>query len=154
MRDNRNSMAWIVWGVGVFAYSVTVMQRTALGVAGLEAADHFRTTPGVVSTLVVVQLFSYAFAQVPIGVLLDRYGSRIMLTAGSLVVAASQVLLGVADEDPEGSADVRLDVDRGHREGLGADGEVADPVDPERRDSLVLPEAREQVQRRAVPDQA
>ena len=100
MRDNRNSMAWIVWGVGVFAYSVTVMQRTALGVAGLEAADHFRTTPGVVSTLVVVQLFSYAFAQVPIGVLLDRYGSRIMLTAGSLVVAASQVLLGVADDLP------------------------------------------------------
>ncbi|NHB84690.1 hypothetical protein G7085_08920 [Tessaracoccus sp. HDW20] len=37
--------AWIVWGVGILAYAIVVMHRTALGVAGLEAAEHFNTTP-------------------------------------------------------------------------------------------------------------
>ena len=60
-------MAWIVWGVGLFAYGVAVMHRTSLGVAGLEAADHFGTTPGIVSTFVVLQLATYALAQVPVG---------------------------------------------------------------------------------------
>ncbi|MCZ4079383.1 hypothetical protein O1W68_15660 [Rhodococcus sp. H36-A4] len=29
---------WLVWGVGVFAYIVAVLHRTAFGVAGLNAA--------------------------------------------------------------------------------------------------------------------
>ena len=69
-------MAWVVWGIGVFAYAVAVMHRGALGVAGLEAAAHFGTTAGVVSTFVVLQLAVYAVAQVPVGAMLDRFGSR------------------------------------------------------------------------------
>ena len=35
----RHGRAWAVWVVGVLAYIVTVMQRTSLGDAGLEAAN-------------------------------------------------------------------------------------------------------------------
>lgn len=92
--------AWVVWGVGLFAYAVVVMHRTSLGVAGLEAADHFNTTPGVVSTFVVLQLATYAIAQVPVGLLLDRFGSRILLTAGVLLAGGGQVLLAFAEDLP------------------------------------------------------
>lgn len=93
-------MAWIVWGVGLFAYGVAVMHRTSLGVAGLEAADHFGTTPGIVSTFVVLQLATYALAQVPVGLVLDRVGSRVMVVAGSLIMGGSQALLAVSDDLP------------------------------------------------------
>lgn len=98
---NRSRMAWVVWGVGVFAYAVAVMHRTSLGVAGLEAAEHFDTTPGAISIFVVLQLATYAIAQVPVGMFLDRFGSRVMLTAGSLTMGAGQVLLGLAADLPQ-----------------------------------------------------
>lgn len=89
---------WIVWGIGLLAYAVAVMHRTALGAAGLEAAEHFGTTPGIVSTFVVLQLALYALAQVPVGLLLDRYGSRIMLSAGLLIIIGGQIVLALATE--------------------------------------------------------
>lgn len=88
--------AWVVWGIGIVGYAVGVMHRSSLGVAGLEAADHFGTTPGVVSTFVVAQLAVYAVAQVPVGVLLDRLGSRTTIVAGLLVMGAGQTMLAFA----------------------------------------------------------
>lgn len=90
----------MVWGVGLVAYAVAVMHRTSLGVAGLEAAQHFGTTPGIISTFVVMQLAVYALAQVPVGLLLDRWGSRIMLTGGTLTIVAGQAALALATELP------------------------------------------------------
>lgn len=100
MNEGYGPRAWVVWGVGLFCYAVVVMHRTSLGVAGLEAAAHFGTTPGVISTFVVLQLAVYAIAQVPIGLLLDRFGSRALLTAGALCAGGGQVLLALADDLP------------------------------------------------------
>lgn len=98
MESGYGRTAWTVWGVGLFGYALAVMHRSSLGVAGLEAADHFGTTPGIISTFVVLQLATYALAQVPVGLLLDRYGSRIMLTAGTLVIALGQAMLALTDD--------------------------------------------------------
>lgn len=96
--------AWVVWGVGVLAYVVAVLQRTSLGVAAQDAAERFDTGAGVVSTFVVVQLLVYALMQVPVGVLLDRYGSRRLLLAGPALMAVGQGLLAVAGSVPEAIA--------------------------------------------------
>ena len=99
-RNDNGRTAWIVWGVGVAAYAIVVMHRASLGVAGLEAADHFTTTPGVISTFVVLQLATYAIAQIPVGLLLDRFGSRALITSGMLIAGAGQVALALADQLP------------------------------------------------------
>lgn len=92
--------AWLVWGVGVLAYVTAVLQRTSFGVSGLEAADRFGATPGVLSGFVVLQLVVYAGLQVPVGLLLDRFGSRRLVVAGGLVMAAGQLLLAVTASLP------------------------------------------------------
>lgn len=74
-----------------------MLQRTTLGVSGLEAADHFGTSASIVATFVVVQLLVYALAQVPAGLLLDRYGARVTLTAGAVLMAAGQLLIASTD---------------------------------------------------------
>lgn len=89
--------ASLVWGMGVVAYTAAVLQRTSLGVAGLEAADRFAAPASVVSTFVVVQLLVYALAQIPAGVLLDRFGPRATITAGALLMATGQLALAHAD---------------------------------------------------------
>src|SRR5660397_165488 len=69
--------ARLVWGAAVAAYGVAVL-----------------------STFVVVQLAVYAGMQVPVGVLLDRYGSRVLIAGGAVLMAVGQVLLGVVHDLP------------------------------------------------------
>lgn len=86
----------LVWSVGMLAYTVAVLHRTSLGVAGLDTADRFGATASVLATLAVLQLLVYAVLQVPVGVALDRYGARRLIVAGALVMAAGQLMLAVA----------------------------------------------------------
>ncbi|MFC5994960.1 nitrate/nitrite transporter [Pseudonocardia hispaniensis] len=91
---------WVVWAVGLVAYLVGVMHRTSFGVAGLDAADRFGAAPAVLSGFVVLQLLVYAGLQVPVGVLLDRFGARVLVVTGALTMAAGQLLLGLAASLP------------------------------------------------------
>jgi MFS family permease len=92
--------AWIVWTTGLLAYIVAVLDRTTLGVSGLNAADRFGASPSVLSTFVVLQVIVYAAAQVPAGVLLDRYGSRLLIVAGAGLMAAGQLALALTTSLP------------------------------------------------------
>lgn len=85
--------AWIVWSTGVLAYIVAVLDRTTLGVSGLDAANRFSASPGVLSTFVVLQVIVYAAAQIPAGLLLDRFGSKVMILSGATLMVAGQLAL-------------------------------------------------------------
>ncbi|GAA2556236.1 MFS transporter [Mycolicibacterium diernhoferi] len=91
---------WIIWATGVLAYVVAVLNRTTLGVSGLEAGDRFHAGPGVLSTFVVLQIIVYAGAQVPAGVLLDRYGSKVLIICGAALMAAGQLAIAISDSLP------------------------------------------------------
>lgn len=91
---------WVVWSVALVAYMVGVMHRTSFGVAGLDAAHRFSATPAALSGFVVLQLLVYAALQVPVGLLLDRFGGRAMVVAGAVTMAAGQLLLALATSLP------------------------------------------------------
>jgi MFS family permease len=91
---------WIVWATGLLAYIVAVLDRTTLGVSGLAAADRFAAGPTLLSTFVVLQVVVYAFAQVPAGLLLDRYGSRALIASGAILMASGQLALAFTESLP------------------------------------------------------
>ena len=91
---------WIVWATGLLAYIVAVLDRTTLGVSGLEAADRFGASPSVLSTFVVLQVIVYAGAQVPAGLLLDRFGSKALIAAGAALMASGQLVLAFTEALP------------------------------------------------------
>lgn len=88
--------SWLIFGVGVFAYLIAVTQRTTIGVAGVAAADRFHSSASVLATLAVLQLAVYAAMQVPVGVLIDRVGSRLMMLVGTFLMIFGQVAVAVA----------------------------------------------------------
>ncbi|NHA70240.1 MFS transporter [Phycicoccus flavus] len=88
--------AWAIWVVGLSVYVLAVFHRTSLGVAGLLAAERFDITAAQLSTFTVVQLAVYAAMQVPVGVLLDRFGSKRLMTTGLLLMTAGQAWFAVA----------------------------------------------------------
>jgi len=99
-RAPRARLGALVWGVGMIGYVFAVMQRTSFGVAGLDAAERFSISPAALSTFVFLQVAVYIAAQVPGGLLVDRWGSRRVLVGGSLMLAAGQLLLAFAPALP------------------------------------------------------
>jgi MFS family permease len=92
--------SWIVWATGLLAYIVAVLDRTTLGVSGLDAADRFGASPSMLSTFVVLQVIVYAGAQVPAGLLLDRFGSKALIVCGAALMAAGQLVLAFSESLP------------------------------------------------------
>jgi len=94
--------AWWVWGIAVFAYLAAITQRTSFGVAGLAATERFDASAAALSAFTVVQLLVYAGLQVPVGLLVDRFGSRFMITGGAVLMCLGQTQLAFATSVPEG----------------------------------------------------
>jgi sugar phosphate permease len=88
--------AWLVFSFAVFDYIVAVLQRSSLGVAGVEATDRFHVSAALLSSLAVIQLIVYAGLQVPVGVILDRVGPRILLALGAALMVVGQLTLALA----------------------------------------------------------
>jgi MFS family permease len=92
--------AYGVWLVALTAYAVAVFHRASLGVAAVDAQERFSAGASAVSLFLVLQLAVYAALQVPVGVALDRFGSRRMILAGAVTMAAGQLLLALATDVP------------------------------------------------------
>ncbi|MFF4245948.1 nitrate/nitrite transporter [Streptomyces sp. NPDC001822] len=82
--------AWI-WGIGVAVYFVAIIFRTSLGVAGLDAADRFDVNASALSTFSILQLLVYAGMQIPVGLMVDRFGTKKVLTFGAVLFTLGQL---------------------------------------------------------------
>ncbi|GAV42154.1 MFS transporter [Streptomyces acidiscabies] len=91
-----------MWSIGVSVYFVAVIFRTSLGVAGLDAADRFHVGASALSTFSILQLLVYAGMQIPVGLLVDRLGTKRVLTIGVVLFTAGQ--LGFALSPTYGTA--------------------------------------------------
>jgi sugar phosphate permease len=89
---------WLIFGFATFAYVVAVLQRSSLGVAGVAATDRFHISAAILSSLAVIQLIVYAALQIPIGVLLDRVGSKRLIALGAALMLVGQVTLALAPD--------------------------------------------------------
>ncbi len=91
IHDIGRRRAWAIWAIALSVYVLAVFHRSSLGVAGLLAAERFDINATSLATFTVLQLVVYAGMQVPVGVLLDRFGSRAMLLCGLVLMTAGQL---------------------------------------------------------------
>lgn len=91
-----DARAWLIWGVGVAAYMLAVVNRSSLSAVGVDAADRFQADAATLSMFAVVQLAVYGGMQIPIGLLLDRYGARPIMVAGMALMAVGQLTMAVS----------------------------------------------------------
>lgn len=98
-RDRQGS-ALLIWAVALAAYLLAVFHRSSLAVAGLEAADRFGISAAQLATFTTLQLLVYAGMQVPVGLALDRYGPRLLLVLGAVVMTTGQVCFAFVESYP------------------------------------------------------
>jgi MFS family permease len=90
MHNIGRRRAWVIWLVALSVYVLAVFHRSSLGVAGLLATDRFGITATQLSLFTVLQLLVYAGMQVPVGVALDRFGSRKVMLTGLALMTVGQ----------------------------------------------------------------
>jgi MFS family permease len=88
----------VVLAFAFLAYISAVTQRTTLGVAGVDATERFDVSATTLSTLTVVQLVVYAVLQIPVGVLVDRTGPKVLIACGAALMTAGQLSLAFAPD--------------------------------------------------------
>lgn len=89
-----------MWAVGLAAYVLAVFHRSSLAVAGLEATERFGISASQLASFTMLQLLVYALMQVPVGLLVDRFGARRTLLTGVLVLTAAQCGFALAQSYP------------------------------------------------------
>ncbi len=95
--DSISRSAWAVWIVALSAYFLAVFTRSSLAVAGLVAAQRFGISASQLATFTVLQLLVYAAMQVPVGLLVDRWGPRNVILTGMVVLSVGQAGFALAD---------------------------------------------------------
>lgn len=95
--DVRHRGAYAVWAVGVLVYLLAVFHRSSLAVAGIEASDRFGISASQLATFTMLQLMVYAAMQIPVGLMVDRFGPRRVLLTGAITLTLAQVGFAFAD---------------------------------------------------------
>ncbi len=89
-----------ITGVGIAVYVLAVFIRSSLSVAGLVAAERFGINASQLSSFMMVQLLIYAAMQIPVGLLVDRFGPRRLLITGLSIITLSEIGFALATTFP------------------------------------------------------
>lgn len=95
-QDTHKGAFW-VWLVGLSIYLLAVFHRSSMAVAGLAATERFEIGAAQLASFTMLQLLVYTAMQIPVGLLLDRFGSRRVMFAGITTLTLAQTGFAFAD---------------------------------------------------------
>lgn len=89
-------LRWTGWGVLAIVYVVAYFHRLAPAVLAKSFMADFGATGVQVATMAALYLYSFALMQPPAGALVDSWGPRRTVAAGSLVMAAGALVFAAS----------------------------------------------------------
>src|SRR6185295_11885136 len=92
-------MSWRRGWISLFLFTLAMINyvdRVALSVASKPIADEFGLSPVVMGYLFSSFLWTYLLCLMPMGILVDKFGSKIVNAAGITVWSAATMLTGLA----------------------------------------------------------
>jgi len=90
-------LAWSVWGIAAAFYLTGFYQRVSPAVMTGELMRAFAIGAKDLGNLSAFYFYAYVAMQIPTGVLVDSWGARRLLIAGSISAAAGTVLFAATD---------------------------------------------------------
>lgn len=89
---------WMVWGLAALFFLYGFFQRVAPSVMHDHLMVEFSLTGATVGNLSAFYFYTYASLQIPVGLMVDRFGPRLLLVFGTLVCAAATLLFAWASD--------------------------------------------------------
>lgn len=78
-------MAWLICGLGAVYYSYEYFLRISPSVMEPALREHFKLSATGFGLLSAFYYYAYVPLQIPVGVLLDRYGPRLLITIACMI---------------------------------------------------------------------
>ncbi len=94
-RKDKNSAAWLMWGMVCMYYLYQFFIRIAPTVIDVELMKYFSLTATSFGTLCGYYYFTYTPLQIPVGILLDKYGPK-KISALGCILCGLGILMFVA----------------------------------------------------------
>jgi MFS family permease len=93
--------AWIAWGLATALFFHGFFQRVAPSIMIDDLMREFAVSGVVLGNLSAFYFYAYAGLQIPVGVLLDYWGPRRLLTVSAVIGAVGSLLFATADSLPQ-----------------------------------------------------
>jgi sugar phosphate permease len=93
-RFDRTRLA--ILGILLAGFVLSFFHRTAPAAIAGELTQAFAINGAVLGTLAATYFFVYTLLQIPVGVLADTLGPRVIVTGGALIAGAGSLLFGLA----------------------------------------------------------
>lgn len=94
--NNNLSKAWFLWGSAALFYLYQFIIRVSPNVMIPELMQEFSIDAATVGTLASFYYYAYAGLQVPVGVLLDKFGPRNVLSIACFLCGMGTILFSLA----------------------------------------------------------
>ena len=89
-------LPWFMWSLGALFFCYGFFQRVAPSVMISDLMRDFGVTAGVLGNLSAFYFYAYAGMQLPVGVVVDNWGSRRVLAGGALICSIGTLLFATA----------------------------------------------------------
>ena len=99
-QERGGSRAWVIWALGSLCFAYAFLQRVAPSVMVDELMRDFAVGAAVLGNLSAIYFYAYAGLQIPVGMALDRWGPRRMLTGAISLAALGSIVFATADSLP------------------------------------------------------
>ncbi len=83
---------WVMWGLGATAFFIEYLIRVAPAAMVPSLMESFSATSLDISAFAAFFLYAYVFMQIPVGLLVDRFGARVCLGLSTAICAVSTLI--------------------------------------------------------------
>ncbi len=96
LMKNTTFQAWIIFAIACFLFTLSQFYKTSIAVITPQLMADLALDAKGLSVMSAVFFYTFALAQFPIGIYLDRVGPRIIMSALSLIAAVGVMLFAGA----------------------------------------------------------
>ncbi|MFC7687487.1 nitrate/nitrite transporter [Ureibacillus sp. GCM10028918] len=99
MDKQNSSFRWVIFASVIFAYLIMASQRTAPGLITDQLMNDFNVTATTIGLLASIQFFVYTSLQIPMGILVDRYGPNFFLITGAFLTGIGTITYSLSTHE-------------------------------------------------------
>ncbi len=89
-------LKWVIFSLGILFYFYEFFIRVSPSIIVNDLMTKFHINAATVGFISAFYFYLYAVMQVPVGVMMDRFGARSLLTIGAISCGLGAILFGVA----------------------------------------------------------